>query len=88
MLEKQFPEKIMLSRECREFSFCVRVCVCVCHVVNKTDKHKLKGTQSGGQGDIGAIKKERERERERERARGRKCLCLHFKVIEKSHYIY
>lgn len=38
VLEKQFPEKIMLSRECREFCVCVFVCVresqrlfeCVC----------------------------------------------------------
>lgn len=36
VLEKQFPEKIMLSRECREFSVCMCLCVreteimCVC----------------------------------------------------------
>lgn len=27
VLEKQFPEKIMLSRECREFSACMCLCV-------------------------------------------------------------
>lgn len=80
MLEKQFPEKIMLSRECIEFSVCACVCVCAL-VVNKTDKSILKETQAGGRGGIGPIEGKSKKEEKKIN-----CPCIYISKLL-CHYI-